>query len=276
MGFRSRALGALSVALLVTLAPGCRKSSNGAAPAPAPSDRFADGKRLEAALGDWKNRWQNELAPPNCDAVLTRLDERELCSAAARALAEVQVRAAKRDRSDDALRAAAELSRRAAAAAKKLRFRDMEYMGTEGLSLPGLVPSASAAGGAPNAPPRPLPPPLPHPHLHASPAPSAEAGAEAGARRDDPFKPVLRAFARLEVEALRYLAAFLELAPLATRERALGELEKLWDESGGHPSHPLQQIVRQAFLLEGDTAFKARLKQLDAKSHLVPSTPSAR
>lgn len=271
--------GARAVLALVLLAPapGCRKASNAGKPAPAPaaSDRLADGQRLAAALGDWKNRWQNELAPPSCDAVLTRPDERALCAAAAAALVQVQTRAATLDRGDDALRAAAELSRRAGAAAKKLRFRDMEYMGTEGLSLPGLTTSASAAGPLPSAAPRPLPsvPALsPHPD-HAA---SADAGAEAGARRDDPFKPVLRAYARLEVEALRYLAAFLELAPLATRQHALGEVEKLWDESGGHPSHPLQQIVRQASLLESDPAFKARLKKLDAKSHLVPATPSTR
>lgn len=267
---------ALSVVLLVALSPGCRKGSQGESPSPAPvaSDRFADGKRLAAALGDWKNRWQNELVPPSCDVVLTRPDERTLCTVAAAALVQVQARAATLDQSDDALRAAAELSRRAGAAAKKLRFRDMEYMGTEGLSLPGLAPSSSAARRAPSAEPRPLP--SPRAHEHPSAAASADAGAEAGVRRDDPFKPVLRAYARLEVEAVRYLAVFLELAPLPRREHALGELEKLWDESGGHPSHPLQQIVRQASLLENDPAFKARLKKLDAKSHLAPPEPSAR
>ena len=273
---------ALFVAGLLALAPGCGKGSQGGPPSPAPaaSDRFADGKRLTAALGDWKNRWQNELAPPSCDTVLTRPDERSLCTAAAAALVQVQSHAATLDGSDDALRAAAELSRRAGAAAKKLRYRDMEYMGTEGLSLPGLAPSGSAstAGPAPSG----LPKMPPHPlalstvHQHPSPSASADAGVEAGERRDDPFKPVLRVYARLEVEALRYLAAFLELAPLATRQSALGELEKLWEESAGRPSHPLQQIVRQASLLEGDPTFKARLKKLDVKSHLVPPAPSAR
>lgn len=268
----------LFVAALFVLAPGCRKGSNAgrATAAPAASDRFADGKRLTVALGDWKNRWQNELPPPSCDAVLTQRDERELCAAAAAALVQVKERAAALDQSAGALDAAAELSRRAAAAAKKLRFRDMEYMGTQGLSLPGAPPSsasASAASPAPSglrpAPPRPIP--LPQTRQHATPSASGDAGAEAGVRRDDPFKPALRAYARLEVEALRYLAAFLELGPLGTRQLALGQLEKLWDESGGHPSHPLQQVVRQASLLESDPPFRARLKKLDAKSHLTPA-----
>jgi hypothetical protein len=264
----------LLAAALLALAPACRKGSEPqrAAPSPSPSDRFADGKRLAAALADWKNRWQNELAPPSCDAVLPKHDERQLCALSAAALTRVQAHAATLDAGDDTLRAAAELSRTASAAARKLRFRDMEYMGTEGLSLPTLAPSASGAPpptrSSHAAPPRPLPFP--------SASASVDAGVEGATRRDDPFKPVLRAYARLEVEALRYLAAFLELAPLPTRSRALEELEKLWDESGGHPSHPLQQIVRQASLLETDAAFKARLLRLDAKSHRAPPTPSAR
>ena len=105
-------------------------------------------------------------------------------------------------------------------------------------------------------------------------APDAGA-APAGVRRDDPYQPVLRVYARLEVEALRYLGAFLELAPLPTRQRACTELETLWNEAT-RPSHPLQQIVRQASLLESDPAFKERLRKLDLKSHLVPPAPSAR
>lgn len=198
---------------------------------------------------------------------MTRPEEQQLCVEAADAFARLKARTDALDRSPEALRAAADLSRRAGRAAQKLRFRDMEYMGTEGLSL--APPKASATA------------PLPKPSATAPPPrPSASIGpdggaAPAGVRRDDPYQPVLRAYARLEIEALRYLAGFLEVAPLATRQRALGELEALWNEAS-RPSHTLQQIVRQASLLETDPAFKERLKKLDAKSHLVPPAPSGR
>lgn len=198
---------------------------------------------------------------------MTRPEEQQLCVEAADALARLKARTDVLDQSPEALRAAADLSRRAGRAAQKLRYRDMEYMGTEGLSL--APPKASATAPLPNPSAK---APLPNPS--ASSGPDAGA-APAGVRRDDPYQPVLRAYARLEVEALRYLGAFLEVAPLPTRQRALGELEALWGEAS-RPSHTLQQIVRQAALLETDPAFKERLKKLDAKSHLVPPAPSGR
>lgn len=269
-------MGAATLAL--ALVTGCKKRADPGqgGPAAIASDRFADGKRLAAALGDWRTRFQNEPPPPSCVALLTRPEEQRLCVEAADALTSLRARTDALDQSPEVLRAAADLSRRAGRAAQKLRYRDMEYMGTEGLSL--SPPRASASAG-----PAPLPSatvPLPTPRAGAPFArPSASVPADAGAapqgvRRDDPYQPVLRVYARLEIEALRYLAAFLELAPLPTRERALGELEALWNEAS-RPSHTLQQIVRQASLLETDPAFKERLRKLDLKSHLVPPTPSA-
>jgi hypothetical protein len=186
---------------------------------------------------------------------LTRAEEQRLCVEASDLLMQVKARAEALDRTNDTLRDAAELSRRAARAAKKLSYRDMEYMGTQGLSL--------AASAKPATTPKPS----------ESGAPDAEA--PAGTRRDDPYQPLVRAYAKLEVEALRYLGAFLELGPLSTRKRALTELTTLWEESS-RPSPTLQQIVRQAALLESDPELKASLKKLDRKSHLVPPTPSAR
>lgn len=187
---------------------------------------------------------------------MTRAEEQRLCVEASDLLTQVKARAEALDRTNDTLRDAAELSRRAARAAKKLSYRDMEYMGTQGLSL--AAPKSSASAGA---------------AAGKSGAPDAEA--PAGTRRDDPYQPLVRAYAKLEVEALRYLGAFLELGPLPTRKRALTELTTLWEESS-RPSPTLQQIVRQAALLESDPELKASLKKLDRKSHLVPPTPSAR
>jgi len=243
----------------LALVSGCKRDGGRGGPAPAASDRFADGKRLETAVSDWRTRFQNEPPLPTCVALLTRAEEQRLCVEAADAFSRLKARTDALDRSPEALRAAAELSRRAGAAAQKLRLRDMEYMGTEGLSLAPPKSSGSAGGG-----------PLPR----ASVGPDGGA-APAGVRRDDPYKPVLNAYARLEVQALRYLAVFLELAPLATRARALTELETLSREAT-RPSHTLQQIVRQASLLENDPAFKERLRKLDAKSHLVPPAATAR
>jgi len=236
-------------------------------PAGAPSDRFADGSRLSAALGDWQERWRKATTPPTCSVLLTRAEEQRLCVEASDQLTQVKTRAEALDRSHDTLRDAAELSRRAARAAKKLSYRDMEYMGTQGLSL---APKSSASAGAvPSASAKPAPSAKPS----GSGAPDAEA--PAGTRRDDPYQPLVRAYGKLEVEALRYLGAFLELGPLPTRKRALGELTTLWEEAS-RPSPTLQQIVRQAALLESDPELKARLQKLDRKSHLVPPTPSAR
>jgi hypothetical protein len=265
-----------AAALGLALFSGCKHDRGRGGPAPAASDRFADGKRLETAAGDWRRRFQNEPPPPSCAALLTRPDEQRLCVEAADAFGRLKARTDALDRSPEALRAAAELSRRAGAAAQKLRLRDMEYMGTQGLSL-----SPPKTNGSARSVPVPVPSALGlTPPNAAKPRPSASSGPDGGAppagvRRDDPYKPVLNAYARLEVQALRYLAVFLEIAPLATRERALTELEALSREAT-RPSHTLQQIVRQASLLETDPAFKERLRKLDAKSHLVPPASSGR
>jgi hypothetical protein len=211
--------------------------------------------------------------------LLTRPEEQRLCVEAADAFGRLKARTDVLDQSPEALRAASELSRRAGRAAQKLRYRDMEYMGTQGLSLSPPKPSASAESVPP--PSATVAPPLPKPSAvaprarpSASTAPDGGA-APAGVRKDDPYQPVLRAYARLEIEALRYLGAFLEIAPLPTRERALTELEALWSEAS-RPSHTLQQIVRQASLLETEPTFKERLRKLDLKGHLVPPASSGR
>ena len=255
-------MGAATV--VVALLAGCRKRAEPgqAERAAAVVDRYADGSRLTVALGDWQKRWRTETTPPSCTALLTRAEEQRLCSEASDALTRVKARAEALDRTDDTLRDAAELARRAGRAAQKLRYRDMEYMGTQGLSLapPGSSASASAKPPASAKP-------------SGSGAPDAEA--PAGTRREDPYQPLVRAYAKLEVESLRYLGAFLELAPLPTRKRAFGEVTTLWEEAA-RPSHTLQQIVRQAALLETDPELKASLTKLDRKSHLVPPAPSAR
>ncbi|HEV8549800.1 MAG TPA: hypothetical protein VGQ57_12245 [Polyangiaceae bacterium] len=257
------------------MAVACRRGhdTSGDHAAPAASDAFADGKRLAQSLGEWRTRWQSEVAPPGCEPLLKLAEEQALCAAAARSLARVKARSDATDSSAGALAETAELARTAARAAQKLRFRDMEYMGTEGRSLskPGGSPSASA-------------PPPASGHVAASPAAAAhatpfssaqpDAGVPGAVSREDPFKPAVRAYGKLETEAERYLGAFLELGPLATRSAALTEIEKLWAENT-RPPHVLQQVVRQAFLLERDPAFKERLAKLEKKTHLAPPEPSA-
>jgi hypothetical protein len=171
----------------------------------------------------------------------------------------VKARAEALDRSGAALGEAAELARRAGRAAQKLRFRNMEYMGSQGLSL--AAPSASGA----------LPSPKPRPSASSAP----DARAPEGTRRDDPYQPLIRAYGKLELGAMRYIGAFLELGPLPTRKLAFEQIHALWDETS-RPAHTLQQLVRQASLLEQDPAFKATLVKLDRTSHLVPPSPSAK
>lgn len=243
-------------------------------PAPSASDRYADGARLGAALGEWRKRWQNEGEPPSCAALLTRAEEQRLCVEAAEQLVPVKARAAALDRSPDALREAAELARRAGRATQKLRFRNMEYMGSEGLSLAAARGSASA-GPHPSAS-APLPPKHPPvPKAGPSASGATDAGAPEGTTREDPYQPLIRAYGKLEVGAMRYLGTFLELGPLAERKLAFEQIRILWEEAS-RPPHTLQQIVRQASLLEQDPDFKAALVKLDRTSHLVPPAPSAK
>jgi hypothetical protein len=176
----------------------------------------------------------------------------------------VKTRAEALDRTNDTLRDAADLARRAGRAVQKLRYRDMEYMGTQGLSL--AAPSASASA---------RPTPSAKPSGNAKPNASAKPSGSGAPDADDPYQPLVRAYGKLEVEALRYLSAFLELAPLPTRKQTLAEITTLWQESSP-PPHTLQQIVRQAALLETDPELKASLTKLDRKTHLVPPAPSAR
>jgi hypothetical protein len=238
------------------------------------SDRYADGSRLTATLTEWQKRWRTETTPPSCAALLTRAEEQRLCVEATELLTQVKARAEALDRTNDTLRDAAELSRRAARATQKLRYRDMEYMGTQGLSL--AAPSASTGAAAvPNGAGRPASSAQARPSAKPSGSGAADTEAPAGTRRDDPYQALVRAYAKLEVEAVRYLGAFLELGPLPTRKRAFGEITALWEEAS-RPSPTLQQVVRQAALLESDPELKASLKKLDRKSHLVPPTPSAR
>ncbi len=195
--------------------------------------------------------------------MLPKPEEKQLCVAAAAALTRFRERALAEDKSQQTLDATVELWRAASRAERKLRFRNMEYMGTEGLSLPS--PSASASA---SASPRPRPSPSATPgHDH-----SEHEGSE---RRDDPFKPILTAYDKLAVEALRYLAVFLELGPKQSREAALGEIERLWREES-RPPEPLPQIVRQAYLLESDPGLQGRLKKLEQHTHLTPRDAGAR
>jgi hypothetical protein len=258
----------LSAAALVgvTLAvSGCRAKKSEPAAGPPPSAGFADGAKLARSLDVWRARWRSETSPPDCTPLLASVDEQKLCRDAASALERVKARADAADASNAALTDGAELARTAAEAARKLRFRDMEYMGREGMALGSARPAGSvlppgSASARPQAP--------------RAAASALDAGTPPpGVRHDDPYQPAVRAYAKLEAEALRYLGSFLELGSLPVRRAAFNELRKLWPETS-RPSHPLQQVIRQASLLETDPELKAQIQKLDAKSHLAP--PEAR
>jgi len=260
----------LSAAALlgVTLgASSCRAKKSEPAAVPAPSARFADGAKLARSLDVWRARWRTETPPPDCVPLLADAGEQKLCRDAASALERVKARAEGADATNAALSDGAALARTAAEAARKLRFRDMEYMGREGMALGGARPAGST-------------PPAPSATTSAPRAPGAAASATPdagtappGVRHDDPYQPALRAYGRLEAEALRYLGSFLELGSLSVRRAAFAELRKLWPETS-RPSHPLQQVIRQASLLETDPELKAEIQKLDAKGPLAPPAAS--
>ncbi len=251
----------LARALGLLIALGSSACAKKAEPAPSPaldaSARARTAARLERALRGWQAAWDGEPTPPTCEGVVKAKDDLALCRAAERALRTVKDRARSLGRDAATERAAADLALRASRAERRLRLLAMEYLGSSGASQASAPPSASAA---------------------AQPAGSAErtralerlkelattpdAGVELEAmRRDNPYLPLLRAYASLGAGALRYLGNFVELGAPDEKARAVGELERLAADHS--PWHALDQVVREARLLERDPAIAARLKTLD-------------
>ena len=116
---RRRARSAFLLALFVASLGGvaCSKQKSDAPAAPSASaaraDTRADGKLLSESLAIWQRRLSQYEAPPPCNELLEDGDERKSCEDAIAALAKAKEFAAKQDRSQAAIQAAAELARSA-------------------------------------------------------------------------------------------------------------------------------------------------------------------
>jgi hypothetical protein len=241
---------------------GCSKKKaepEKATPAPSASatDPNADGKRLDRSLTDWKRRWER-IELEGCETTLKEAAELELCTKAKDALTKVKERAAKADKSTDAMRAAGDLVLAAENAVEKLRLAAAAELAKPGAS--------GAPKPAASVPPKPK----------AKPAGSAAAAPSGSGptRVENPQMKVVSSYERVARTAARYLGSFLQQGPVDVRKQAFAEVQRLvplrekWSA--------LRDVVRQASLTEREPELRKQLRDLEQKLRpaRAPGAPS--
>jgi len=238
---------------LALLAAGCRK------PAPQPSarqstpaDPYADGQRLATELRALPERWQNAERLPDCTPLLSREDERALCRDTVSSVRKVQDALAHVTADPTICTLAADAALTAQRASEALRQAGLGRLFAER----DESPAASSPPPADSA--RAL--------LRGSRSALAKSAASAGPahglvrKHENPDVAAIQAYARVANLGLRLIALCLEFAPLPQRERALAEPARLAEAQGDWAG--LRALVREALLLEPDSAQKKRLQQL--------------
>jgi hypothetical protein len=226
-------------------------------------DRYADGKRLEAALKDWTKRWAETADLPACDPLLKDAAALELCKTAAASLTTLKAAVAKPEAEAALIHAAAEVALATEMASEKLRLASMEKLQAEHKLAP--VSSAAPLGKAPpgmaSAAPR----------VRPMPSTLGALGAKAGDKGKpgeppaplDPSMQVMQAYSRVNRAALRYISQFLQFGALPTRKVAFTELEGLSKRKDTWPA--LGRTLREAAMAENDTDLQGKLKALAPK-----------
>ena len=207
------------------------------------SDARSDGKLLMQSLAVWQHRWENYAALPACSDTLAAEEERQACLDAIAATSRLKELVGKRDASQDALRAAADLAKSAEAAERSLRKSSTQHLQMAASS------ATSPAGAVTNK----------HPIQAARGTVPATSGPRTSVL-DNPYTKGARAYGRAARDALQYLGVFLEKGPLETRAAAIGEVERL--AATRENWRGLQSLVRQASVGERDAALKERLQKL--------------
>lgn len=225
-------------------------------------DRYADGKRLEAALKDWTKRWAETADLPACDPLVKEAASIELCKTAAASLTSLKTAVAKPEPAAALIHAAAELALATENASEKLRLASMEKMQAEhklapassGASLGKLPPGALSAMSKARA----------TPSSFASPGkPGDKAKPGEPPPPLDPSMQVMQSYSRVNRASLRYISQFLQFGALPTRKLAFGELEALSKRKETWPA--LGRTLREAAMAENDSELQGKLKALAPK-----------
>jgi hypothetical protein len=225
-------------------------------------DRYADGKRLEAALKDWGKRWADTADLPACDPLLKDAAELELCKTAAASLTTMKAAVAKPEPEGVLIKNAAELALATENASEKLRTASMEKMQAEHKTAPASSGLTKVPQSALSALPK------------TKPVGSAGISKSAASKLADKLKPaeappldpamqVMQAYSRVNRAALRYLSQYLQFGSLPTRKLAFGELEGLSKKKEAWPA--LGRTLREAAMAENDPDLQGKLKALAPK-----------
>ncbi|HKY36132.1 MAG TPA: hypothetical protein VJN18_09350 [Polyangiaceae bacterium] len=229
-------------------------------------DRYADGKRLEAALKDWTKRWGDTAELPACDPLLKEAADLELCKTAATSLIGMKAAIAKPEPEATLIKAAADLAFATENASEKLRAASMEKQqaehktGPAGSGSPLTKVPASAFSAMPKARP-----------IGSAITPKAPGAGKLADKLKtptetappDPGMQVMQAYSRVNRAALRYLSQFLQFGPLPTRRVTFGELEGLSKRKETWPA--LGRTLREAAMAENDPDLQGKLKSLAPK-----------
>lgn len=231
-------------------------------------DRYADGKRLEAALKDWVRRWGDTADLPACDPLLKDPAGLELCKNAGASLTTLKTAVAKPEPDAVLLHAAAELALATELASEKLRLASMEKMQGERKNAP---PGSS---GRPMKPPpgslSAVPKVRPLGSSFNSAGKMGDALKPADTAPLDPSMQVLQAYSRVNRAALRYISQFLQFGALPSRQAAFTELEALSKRKETWPA--LGRTLREAAMAENDPDLQGKLKALSPKLSRRPPT----
>lgn len=256
---RALALYALGLSALSGALGACKHEqaaptpSASAAPSPAASvDEGARKARFESELQRSRAFWHDAPNLGNCAELLKEKADTELCTKAQSALTAVTQldAAAPPATAIDALAVGALALIRLVERVRYLSLEDLSHVKVSGDAGPPATADSSEPG----------------PNTAAEPATRQRALLrEIHARRtlklsDSPRARLLNDADRLEHEALRHFAAYLEYAPLPVRRSAFERAKALRAE---HPSwSALGRTLREAALLETDRDLKRDLEQL--------------
>jgi len=250
--------------LLVLALASCRREEH--APAPSASVSAAGSKfsarareqHFQEELARATTRWKAKPSLGDCSAALKEKPDLELCQAAESALAGVTSAAdATPEASLSQLAPAALALARLSERLRYLSLQQLAELHVERDAAPAPSASAATAGSVARA----------HGHQHGSPAEQ-----RAMELREGPIQRQLEVVMRLERDVLRNLGAYLEYAPLPTRQAAFATAKALRVQ---HPRWPaLAHLLNEAAVLETDANLKRDLQQL-SESGSRPADQSA-
>jgi hypothetical protein len=249
-------------ALVLALgAGGCRHGDRAPGPSPAiarSSSAFADSARaLHFAKEKMRasERWRSKPVLTDCTIVLHESGDAELCSGATSALGSFEQLDLDAPNAQllavlgDGSLALARLSQRA-------RYQALKDLGQKRLTGDAGAPSPSPAASTPTTPSGQA---MPEKQALGGRMPREERAMEL---TQGPASQLLSIVLRLERDSLRNLGAYLEYAPLSTRQTAFDTVKHLREV---HPQWPLlEHLIREAALLEIDPDLKSALSALAA------------